>query len=392
MNLLLVHNHYHQHGGEDEIFASEARLLHQYGHKVVEYEDHNHRINEMNQFSIVLQAIWSRSSKRKLLGELRDAQPDIVHFHNTFVLISPSAYYACKELGIPVIQTLHNYRLLCPTATFYRDGRVCEDCLGKTPPWPGVLHACYHGSRMHTAAVATMLTSHRLLNTWKKQVDVYITLTEFSKRKFIEGGIPQEKIFIKPNFVYPDPGMRECDRGYALFLGRLSPEKGINTLLKAWRYLGEIPLKVIGSGPLMKEVQGFVQIEKLKNIEILGQRPYEEVLGFVKGARFLVIPSECYENFPMVIAEAFACGVPVVASRLGAMAEIVEDGQTGLHFEPGNPEDLAAKVEWAWMHAREMKRMGCGARAEYETKYTAERNYKMLMDIYQMACERGGRG
>ncbi|MCH8028475.1 MAG: glycosyltransferase [Candidatus Dadabacteria bacterium] len=382
MRILICHNYYQQPGGEDAVFASESSLLREYGHEVVKYTDDNKRINGMSRLAVGAQSIWSRPSQRKLLNILRDLRPDLVHFHNTFLLISPSAYYACQKVGVPVVQTLHNYRVFCPKATFYRDGHVCEDCLGRSLLWPGVLHACYRGSRMQTSVVAIMLTFHRMLKTWQRQVDIYIALTEFAKQKFIEGGIPAKKIFVKPNFVFPDPGMRDGDGDYVVFAGRLSPEKGIITLLRTWQSLKGIPLKIVGYGPLIEEVKVFVQTRKLEDIEILGQCANEEVIALMKGARFLVFPSEWYETFGRVVVEAFACGVPVVASRLGAMEEIVGDKRTGLHFEPGNPEDLAVKVEWAWTHPKEMQNMGYAARAEYEAKYTAERNYKLLMEVY----------
>lgn len=385
--ILMVHNRYRQPGGEDAVFAAETEILRKHGHEVVEYLDDNRRIDGLNPLVAAANTVWSYASREKLSQVLRETKPDVVHFHNTFLQISPAAYYACWKTAQPVVQTLHNYRLLCPVATFFRDGHVCEDCLDRTPPWPAVLHGCYHNSRMQTAVVAAMLVFHRLLKTWQNQVHVYIALTEFVRRKFIEGGLPEEKIVVKPNFVYSDPGIREGKGEYVLFVGRLSPEKGIKTLLWAWQYLQKIPLKIVGDGPLMDEIRAYVKMHTLEWVELIGRCNHEEVLELMKGARFLVFPSEWYEGFPVTIAETFACGVPVIASRLGAMAEIVDDGRTGLHFEPGNSEDLAAKVKWAWTHLDQMLQMGREARAEYEAKYTAERNYKMLINIYEKAIE-----
>ena len=385
--ILMVHNRYRQPGGEDAVFAAETEILRKHGHEVVEYLDDNRRIEGLNPLVAAANTVWSYGSREKLSQVLRETKPDVVHFHNTFLQISPAAYYACWETAQPVVQTLHNYRLLCPVATFFRDGHVCEDCLDRTPPWPAVLHGCYHNSRMQTAVVAAMLVFHRLLKTWQNQVHVYIALTEFVRRKFIEGGLPEEKIVVKPNFVYSDPGIREGKGEYVLFVGRLSPEKGIKTLLWAWQYLQKIPLKIVGDGPLMDEICAYVKMHKLEWVELIGRCNHGGVLELMKGARFLVFPSEWYEGFPVTIAETFACGVPVIASRLGAMAEIVDDGRTGLHFEPGNSEDLAAKVKWAWTHLDQMQQMGREARAEYEAKYTAERNYKMLINIYEKAIE-----
>jgi glycosyltransferase involved in cell wall biosynthesis len=387
LKILLAHNFYQQAGGEDVIFTAEAALLRQHGHEVVEYREDNWHIQEMNRLALTAQTIWSRPAHRKLLQLVRDVHPDVIHFHNTFLLISPSAYYASQEAGVPVVQTLHNYRLFCPAATFFRDGQVCEDCLGKTPPWPGVMHACYRGSCSQTTVVAALLTVHRALKTWREQVDCYIALTDFARRKFIEGGLAAEKVAVKPNFVHPDPGMKDSQGRYALLVGRLSPEKGLRTLLQAWQGIRDIPLKLAGDGPLMDEVRAVVQAQTLGAVEVLGRRPQQEVLDLMHGASFLVFPSEWYECFPVTLAEAFACGLPAVVSSLGAMAEIVENGRTGLHFRPGDPEDLVAKVEWAWGHTREMTVMGREARRQYEQKYTAERNYQRLMEVYQMAID-----
>lgn len=394
MRILLVHNRYQQPGGEDQVFEAEKALLERAGHQVVVYERHNDEIKAysfIGKLGLVKRTLWAGDSLRAIRDLLRRERPAVVHFHNTFPLISPAAYAACREARVPVVQTLHNYRLLCPNAQFFHGGQVCEHCRGRTPPWPGVLYACYRVSRVQTAVVAAMLTFHRWLKTWQEQVDIYIALTEFARRKFIQAGLPAKKLVVKPNFVYPDPGMRKGDGRYALFVGRLSPEKGMQTLLQAWQCLKGIPLEIIGDGPLMGEVQAFVQTQKLECVEVLGRRDREEVLALMKGARCLVFPSEWYECFPVTIAEAFACGAPVIASRLGAMAEVVEDGRMGLHFTPGDPEDLAAKVEWAWRHPREMVEMGREARQEYEEKYTAEQNYRKLMEIYQIAMNRAKR-
>ncbi|HIQ01001.1 MAG TPA: glycosyltransferase family 1 protein, partial [Anaerolineales bacterium] len=382
MHILLIHNHYTQPGGEDAVFRAEADLLRSRGHEVVEFVENNRRLQGINPWKTAMGAVWSREAYRRIKRLIREARPDVAHFHNTFLRISPAAYYACKEEGVPVVQTLHNYRLICPGALLMRDGQVCEACLGKPVPWPGVVHGCWRGSRAQTAVVAGMLTVHRLMRTWTEQVDLYIALTEFARRKFIEGGLPAEKIVVKPNFVMSDElrVMRDkipithhsspFTRHFALFVGRLSPEKGIRTLLRAWQTLKDMPLKLVGDGPLMEEVQAQIAREGWTHVEVLGRKPREEVFRLMQEARALVFPSEWYEGFPMTIAEAFACGLPVIASRLGAMAEIVEDGRTGLLFEPGNPENLAEKVAWAWTHPKEMEEMGREARREYEAKYT----------------------
>lgn len=389
MRILSVHNYYQSRGGEDEVFHREKNLLIAAGHQVIVYTRHNDEIEEYglwDKATLGLRTVWAWDSARELRKLMEREKPDLAHFHNTFPLISPSAYSACQEAGVPVVQTLHNYRLLCPAATFFRDGHVCEDCLGRVVPWPGIVHACYHESRSVTSVSAAMLAVNRFLNTWTEKVNIYVALTEFARRKFVEGGLPADRVLVKPNFVHPDPGVSSGQGDYAIYLGRLSPEKGITTLLAAWERLGKsVPLRIVGDGALRPAIDAFVERMESGNILFLGHLAHEEAVAVLKLARCMVFPSQCYEGFPMTIAEAFACGVPVIASRLGAMAEIVEDGRTGLHFTPGDAADLAAKVDWAWSHSKEMEAMGREARAEYEAKYAAKRNYQLLMNIYQRA-------
>jgi glycosyltransferase involved in cell wall biosynthesis len=391
MRIIQVHNGYIQPSGEGVVALQEVAMLREAGHEVVEYHRSNNEIKLLGlegKLALAKRVIWASDSARSLESLIRSEKPDLVHFHNTFVMVSPSAYYACSKMKVPVVQTLHNYRLLCPRGDFFRENHRCEDCLEAVFPWPGVLHACYHRSQTHSAAVAAMITVHRWLRTWSKRVDTYIALTQFSSRKFVEGGLPAGKIMIKPNFVSPDPGMQKGSAGYALFVGRFSPEKRLRTLISAWKEFPAYQLKVVGGGPEESNIHRLAQSLGRSSIEFLGQRPRAEVIALMKNARFVIFPSEWYEGFPLVIVEAFACGVPVIASRLGAMAEIVGDGRTGLHFVAGDSGDLAAKVGWAWTHEKEMQEMGKEARREYEEKYTAEKNYKILMDIYQRTIER----
>lgn len=386
MKVLVAHNAYRHLGGEDTVFRNETALLRAAGHQVHEYREDNHRIEEMNFIRLGAGTIWSNSSRKKLLATIEEFRPDIVHFHNTFPLISPSAYYACHEAGIPVVQTLHNYRLLCPSALLYRDGRVCEDCLPKRLKWPGVLHACYRNSRSATATVTTMLAVHYSVGTWQQKVACYIALSEYSRERFVAGGLPPAKIAVKPNFISPDPGNRDSAGDFALYLGRLSSEKGPRLLLRAWKTGNlSVPLRILGDGPLRECLERERDVLSLTDISFDGNLERWLVFDVIKRARFLVFPSECYENFPLAVAEAYACGVPVIASRLGAMAEIVHDGITGLLFEPASAEDLAAKVEWAWTHPAAMEEMGRASRAEFDAKYTGERNYQTLMQIYEQA-------
>ena len=389
MKILVVHNVYQQRAGEEAVVGAEVRLLEANGHAVVRYERHNDEFQghgALGRIGAGIGTIWSSRSFREVRELLRKERPDVAHFHNTFPLISPSAYYACAQAGVPVVQTLHNYRLLCPAAKFLRQGKICEACLGRNCAWPGVVHGCYRGSRGATAAAAAMLAMHRGMGSWHTKVDVYVALSAFARQKFIEGGLPAERIVVKPNFVASDPTPRTQPGGYVLFVGRLSEEKGPQLLLSAWRSMHtKVPLRIAGDGPLLDNLSREVRGSSLAQIELTGHRTSDEVRALMQGARFLIFPSIWYEGFPMTIAEAFASGLPVVASQLGSMAEIVQGGVTGLHFEPANAVDLAAKVEWAWNHPEELVPMGRAARAEYEAKYQPATNYEMLMDIYRDA-------
>ena len=394
IKIILVHNSYQQPGGEDVVFDQERQLLERAGHQVVAYRRSNHEIEELSavgRLALVKQTVWATDTRQELSRLLRQEKPQLVHVHNTFLMVSPSIYSACREAGVPVVQTLHNYRLLCPAANLFRDGRVCEECIEHSL-WRSVRYACYRESRMATATSALMLAAHRRLGTWTTMVDSYIATTEFARRKFVAAGFPPHKMRVKPNFVASDPGLKEAEGEYALFVGRLSPEKGLKTLLAAWEQLhSPRPLLVVGDGPMRAELESAAAGCGLSNVHFRGRVNRAEATLAMKKARFLVVPSECYENFPMAIAEAFACGTPVVCSRLGAMQEIVTDGLTGLHFSPGDPGDLAAKAEWAWAHTKHMEQMGRQARQEYEARYTAQKNYSVLMDIYRSTlASRGG--
>jgi len=388
VNILLVHNTYQQPGGEDVVFTQERRMLESRGHRVSTYERSNWEANEyigLRQISLARRTVWASDTRREFLRLLRAQRPDVVHVHNTFPMISPSIYSACFEVKVPVVQTLHNYRLLCPAATLFRDGKICEECITSSL-WRGIQHRCYRKSRTATAVSALMLAFHRARGTWKREISCYVALTNFSKSKFVEGGLPADRIFVKPNFVDPDPYARGGDGDYALFVGRLSPEKRVSTVLQAWKRLRiSIPIVVIGGGPDQAELEAQAVKDSLTNVRFLGQVTRDRTLAAINNARFLVFSSEWYENFPVTIAEAFACQTPVIASRLGAMAEIVGDGYSGLHFTPGDPEDLARKVEWAWTHPDETRAMGQNARQEYKSKYTAVKNYPKLMEIYERA-------
>lgn len=391
MRILVAHSRYRYPGGEETVFEQEIDLLREYGHEVIAYDRSNWESAEfppLKKLMLPKRVIWAEDTRRDLLALLRETQPDIAHFHNTHFMISPSAYWACREAGVPVVQSLHNPRLMCPASTFYRDGHLCEDCIGKNPPWPAVLHGCYGGSRLRTAGIAAMITYHRWRRTWWTMVDTFVIFTAFYRDRFVTlAGLPPEKCAIKPHFVNPDPGPRAAGPGdYALYFGRLDVEKGVWTLLRAWEQL-DIPLKIRGGGPLKDEVEAIAR--QSPHLELIGRLERAELFDLIKGARFVVWPSGgYYETFGMVVIEAYACGVPVIASNTGVAGETIIDQQTGLHFTPDDADDLAAKVRWAWDHPAEMEIMGRRARQEFEAKYTAARNITRAEEIYRATLAR----
>ena len=393
MRVLVVHESYQQRGGEDAVAAAEAEQLELHGHTVLRYSRSNDELRDQGPLRIMkagIATVWAKKSFHDLERLLIAGKPEIVHFHNTLPLISPAAYYACARQGIPVVQTLHNYRLVCPAATFLRGGQLCEECLGRRVAWRAVAYGCYRGSRAASAAVTAMLATHRALGTWQTKVDAYIALSEFARKKHIAGGLPPQRLVVKPNFVHPDPGSRSAEEAgrYALFVGRLSEEKGLRGLLAAWKRLARpIPLFLLGEGPMREEIAPQMGTPGLSEAALLGSVPRAEVLRWMRGARFLVCPSHWFEGCPLVIVEAFACGVPVIATGHGPTAEMIDHGRTGLHVVPGDDADLAAKVEWAWSHPEEMQVMGEAARREFEAKYTAQRNYSHLMALYERLAE-----
>jgi glycosyltransferase involved in cell wall biosynthesis len=381
MKIILVHSYYKQRGGEDESVEAEVRVLREYGHQVMEFYETNSRIQSGSGLMLAAKAIWSWTAYRALVLLIRKERPDVVVMHNLLPLISPSVMYACRWNGVPVIQYLQNFRRLCPSAILYRDGHVCEACIGRWVAWPGIRYHCYRNSLAATATVAAINAVHRLLRTWSCCVDRYIAVSEFTKAKCVEGGIPAGKIRVKPNFVHPDPGSGDGGGGHILFVGRLAPEKGVETLIRAWRSVSGLPsLKIVGDGPEGVRLRNETKSDA--GIEWLGSRSISEVMELMGQAAVLVFPSEWYETFGRVAAEAFAKGTPVITTDHGAMKELVEEGKTGFLFKPGDVESLAyvLKQFFSMDHPCRLA-MRVAARAEYERKYTAEYNLEMLMGI-----------
>lgn len=383
-----MHTRYRYPGGEDQVVAAEKRLLEAAGIDVRQVLFDNAELVEsrslLDDVRLAASAVWSRDAHRRVAAELKAHRPNVVHVHNTFAAASPSVYSAAAQHCVPVVQTLHNYRLVCPAATAFRDGRACTDCVQKLVPWPAVKHACVRSSRAQSAVVSATITLHRALGTYSRNIDRYVALTSFQRELMISGGLPGRKINVIPNFLEPDPGEGDAARFGVTFIGRLSKEKGILTLLNAAAD-SPLPLRIAGSGPL----EGLAQRAATSGVvSYLGDLEPAGVFEELKGAVALVVPSECFEGCPNVVLEAYATGTPVIASRIGSLTELVQDGVTGLLVPPRQPADLRRRIQWAVEHPDEMRQMGSAARQSYVSRFRGSGHLANLVDTYQEAAGR----
>ncbi len=346
LRILLAHNYYQLPSGEDECFRAECEILRRAGHEVATYERRSTDVanDPLSWIRTAPQAIWSRQSYRDLSKLCRTFRPDVAHFHNTFPLISTSGWQACKEAGVPVVQTLHNYRLLCSRAHLFRAGSPCHDCVGRTVAWPAVAHRCYRDSAAASALTASMLAWQKLTKA-SHLVDRFIALTDFARDVFVDSGIDADRIVVKPNFLIDPPPLRKGSGSYALFLGRMSEEKGLRVLMDAWAGL-DIPLVLAGTGPLADEVRAWAADRS--DITVHGWVDRNQVHALLANARFLVFPSIWYEGMPMVILEAIAAGVPVVASDVGGIRGILPKSDAEKTFPASDAEMLCRTVSEHW--------------------------------------------
>jgi glycosyltransferase involved in cell wall biosynthesis len=380
MKVLVVHNAYKLWGGEDVVVRNEIELLRKNQDFVYLHSVSNEQVfNFWGKLKAALGVIFSFSAYKKIRCIIKNEKPDVVHVHNFFPLISPAVFYACRAERVPVVMTLHNYRVICPTALLMHNGRVTEYSLNHGPWW-SVRARVYRNSVVGSFMLSCMIVLHQRIGTWRNLVNRFIVLSDFGLDKFVRAGLPALKLMIKPNFVDIDLPAETIRSGF-LFVGRISPEKGIDVLLSAALLVNDAVVSVAGAGPLAQSVCD----AELKNIKFLGSLPSHSVHTEMGKSIALLVPSIWYETFGMVVIEAYACGLPVIASRIGALGDLIEDGVTGLLCEPGNADDLAAKINWAQTHFQEMAEMGLNARARYEALYTPQKNYQQLMSVYRAA-------
>jgi glycosyltransferase involved in cell wall biosynthesis len=387
MRIAVAHNRYKYAGGEDSVMCAEVSMLRSAGHEVELLEADNRGITGPGAAVAAAGSLfWSRESHRRMMSLAKTFRPDILHIHNWFPLLSPSIVAAANSCGVPVVQTLHNFRMVCANAVLFRDGKVCHGCLGQAVPLGGVVHGCYAGSRVGSAVVTAAFAFHRAVETWNG-VSKFIAVSAFQRGLLIRGGMDAAQIVVKPNFVKDTGGAGNGKGGYALFVGRLAEEKGIRTVLKAWREHGSLPpLKIMGDGPLVGEVRE--SVKGLRGVEFLGHCTAQQVAAAMAEARVVVFPSESYEPFALAIVEAFSVGTPVIGADLESIYELVEDGRTGLRFRAGDADDLAAKVLSIGRDGGAYRAMRRECRQVYEERYTSEINYRLLANIYESAIAR----
>lgn len=395
MKILLVHNFYGSSApsGENKVFAAEFELLRQHGHTIIEFTRHSDELRQSGFIGAIrgaLSAPWNPFSVARLRKLLLAERPDVLHVHNTFPLLSPAVFHAAKHLPIATVLTIHNYRTFCARGVPERNDTVCTECLDRRSVFPALRYGCYRDSRIATLPMAAMIFLHRKIDTWGRQVDAFITLTDFQRDKLVEAGLPGERVFIKPHF-YADPPVTipwEARQERAVYLGRLGAYKGVHVLVEAWRQWGDDApvLEIIGEGPERKELEQRAQgVWPDKRILFTGQLSFPDAQLRLARAKLLVLPTLCFEGFPMVIREAFALGVPVAASRIGAIPCIVDDGKNGVLFPPGKPDEMLRALKMLWQNDT-LEAMGMAARKTFEAKYTAEKNYEELMEIYRKAA------
>jgi glycosyltransferase involved in cell wall biosynthesis len=387
VKILIVHNHYQQLGGEQMAVEAQVSLLRERGHRVILYMRNNAEIERYRLWqkaAFFPEAVFSRRTYHEIRTLIARERPDVAHVHNVFPLISPSVYRALKDSGIPVVQTVHNFRFLCPNALFYTHGRICERC-----KYGNTLHAvrwkCYRQSYILSTLYALTVGLHRRAGTFNL-IDQFIALTEFTAQKLVESRLTtQDKISVLGNFLpdpLPAPGSFDKREPYVVYLGRLSPEKGVEILLDAVTGLPDLRVKIAGDGPQTGVLQTIARQQGLQQVEFLGRVAGEEKWGLLRHATAVVVPSVWYEAFPFVVLESLAAGTPVVASNLGSLPYVVEDGKSGLLFRAGDSQDLREKLAWLVQHPSEALQMGRYGRQVVEKRFSASAHYEELMQIY----------
>lgn len=388
LKILQVHNGYQIPGGEDVVVANEKRLLEMNGHEVWTYTRNNSELNEMKfwqKLFIPFTAVYSLKTYREVKRIIKEQNIDVVHVHNTLMMVSPSVFYAAFRCHVPVVQTLHNFRMLCPAGSFFRGDRICEEC-SEHGLQCSLKYGCYRGSRVQTFVSAAILKIHRMLGTYHKVH--FICLTEFNRQKLSQLNrsrrkvIDMDKVYIKPNFTFQDDINFESSSqlDYFLFVGRVEALKGIDVVIRAFEQMPDQRLVVAGDGPMMEQMQEYIRTHNIKNVEFAGYLSKTQLQEKYRKARAVIMSSQCYEAFAMTIAEAYSYGVPVIAGDIGNLRNMVEENVTGIRFQYDSPDELAKKIRQ--YNVMDIEKMKCNAKRFYEHRLRPEDNYQSLKKIY----------
>jgi glycosyltransferase involved in cell wall biosynthesis len=384
MRILLIHGFYQQFGGEDAVALSEKAQLERHGHEVIFYQRHNSEISSYSLTDMALlplRSLYSSRTTREIREVVTKRRPEVAYIHNFFPLLSPSLYDVLDDLAVPTVQALHDFRFLCPNGWFYTEQNICERCKHGNYIH-AVRHRCYRNSRAESTVAAAVSTICRVSGVLRK-INAFIASTDFIRNQFVTVGVPPERIFVRPHSIDSSITIPTFTAGeYVLFLGRLSEEKGLWPLVRSFEQCRNMKLCIVGTGPLEHELRAYVTANRLTNIEMVGFKTGEQKWDYVRRCAFVVVPSQCYETFSLVVLESYVAGKPVIASALGSLPYVVEDGKSGLLFEPGNSADLSAKIKTLWGDPAAQRSMGTYARSLAEQKYGAARNYQSLMTIF----------
>jgi len=389
LNILIAHNFYKQRGGEDVIFESESKLLEDHGHNIYRYAISNKDINgTFKSLAAGVSAVYNSASARRIKEVIADFNPDVIHVHNFWPMISPAIFYEAKKANVPIVHSIHNFRLLCPSAYLYFDHAIYEKSINKVFPFDAIRKGVYRNSKIQTAVLAFMTAYHNKMGTWKNKIDQFIINTEFAKKKFLASSLEltDSQFYVKPNFVpdYQQDSHQRQRLDQYLFVGRLSEEKGLEVLVETFKRL-KLPITIVGDGPLKNLVEQAAN--ECPTIHYVGFKNKQEVIEYLKTTRAMILPSLWYEGLPMTLMEAFCMGAPVIASNLGAMAETIVHGENGLLFETGSSVALEKQLNQLEQNENLRQKLASGARNAYLSRYTPEINYKMLVEVYQKAME-----
>jgi glycosyltransferase involved in cell wall biosynthesis len=391
MKILLVHGRYRSvaPSGENHVVDQEAAALSAAGHRVELFERHSDEISDWSlarKAALPARSLWNGEARRALAQVLETSRPDVVHVHNTFPLLSPSVLHACRDAGVPVVATLHNYKLLCASGDFFRDGRPCHDCADGHVA--SALHrGCYRGSRVATVPVVAGMALHR--SSWRELVSAFVFISQSQRDLMRDLRLPEDRVFVKHNFVPQVASSHAAREHLAVYLGRLDAAKGVPFLMRAWDVFrarhpeSGLRLAVAGGGPLERDVRSWAA--RHSSVDVLGLLPQDEAGRLVRRGLVAVVPSQWEETFGLVAVEAMAAGVAPVAPARGSFPELVTDGVDGALFEAGDAGALAEVLHDADEHPERYVALGSRGRTTYEERFGTGANVAQLLDIYRFA-------